>query len=201
MGLELVESSISRWIIGLRLWARVCLNVAIEQRLGCVYLRRLYPPLLSFFSPSHRPSLPSSSLISLIKDILCSPPAIALQQQISQSARTRTHRLLRGRRRAAGNGQAEADRITDGQWYTQRAADVKCAPTQTQFFIYFLDACTYSTHTSAHTHRRVHKLSDLKYSANKQEWASLTNWRALMNWLVCVLWLTTLGVMSRLPLK
>lgn len=72
------------------------------------------PPLLSFFSPSHRPSLLSSSLISLIKDILCSPPAIALQQQIRQSARTHTSSAA-GRWWAAGNGQAETDRITDGQ--------------------------------------------------------------------------------------
>lgn len=63
---------------------------------GVCLPKKALSPFLSFFSPSYRPSLLPSSLISLIKDILCSPLAIALQQQIKQSARTHTHRLLRG---------------------------------------------------------------------------------------------------------
>lgn len=98
MGLVLVESRVLWWVIGLRLWACMCLSVEIERRLGCVYLRRVHPSSDPTFPPSHHPSLLSPSLISPIKDILCSPPAMALQQQIRQFARTHTHHLLWGER-------------------------------------------------------------------------------------------------------
>lgn len=163
----------------------------------CLPEKAPFPPSpLSFFflSPSHHPSLLSSSLISLIKDILCSPLAIALQQQIRQPACTHTHIIV-----CCGeplgpleNVQAETDRITDGQRDKRRAGGCGVAPIEMHRLVNFHPSTRVMKRMHAHPHSPVHvkhtrsnKLSDLKYSANKQKWVALTNWHALMNWRAC----------------
>lgn len=164
--------AVNNWIAALGMRMFKCWNRTVP---GVCLPERPVSPFLSFFSPSYRPSHLPSSLIRLIKDILCSPPAIALQQQIKQSARTHTHRLLwgdGGLLEMARQGQAELQRV--------QRADVKCAPTQTHRFtdnkmeilgqvhtVQYIHMLTHVKHTGMHT--TVNKLSNVKYSANKRK--------------------------------
>lgn len=72
---------VSNWTASLnkcvfKCWDRMAPGVCLPETASSLYR----PPLPS----SHRPSL-LSSLISLIKDIRCSPAVMALRQQIRQS--------------------------------------------------------------------------------------------------------------------
>ncbi len=123
----------NNWIVAVstrvfKCWDRTAPGVCLPEKAP-------YPSYPASLPPSvHRSSPPL--LISLIKDILCSPPAIALQQQIRQSARVHTHRLLRGDGGSSKNGQAETDRISDGQKQKHRAADLKCTHTSTWICVF-----------------------------------------------------------------
>lgn len=117
--------AVNNWIAALSLHVFKCCNRTVP---GVCLPERPVSLFLSF-SPTYSPLHLSSSLIRLIKDILCSPPAVALQQQIKQCARTHTHSLLWGDGGLlvmARQGQAELQRV--------QRADIKCAPTQTHKF-------------------------------------------------------------------
>lgn len=148
--------------------------------------------LLSLFSPSHRPSLLSSTLIGLIKDIHCSPPAIALQQQIRQSARSHTHTHTHTTRAVCC-----WETVSRRKWPERYRQKHRTGEEKKKVQAADLE----STHTHAHRqtksrmdlplthsarrgvrsllradikhgavmHTRGKQLSDLKYSANKRE--------------------------------
>lgn len=212
--LELVESGISRWIIGLQLWACVCLNVGIERRPGCVYLRKAQPPrppFLSFFSPSPPSIAPLLHSNQSDKGYPPrSPPATApLQQQIRQSPRLSAAGFIflggtsgngRGRRTKS---QMDKRTVTERQMWSAAAKKHK-------LLIFFHITSSKENTADTRWHAHTHGWSKLAYAlelAYFQTWSTVLTSGGECLWQIGVCWwigawilcAAMLGVMSRLP--
>lgn len=147
-------------------------------------------PLLSFFSPSHRPSLFASLLISLIKHIHCSPPAIALQQQIRQSARIHTYIVCCWEMGSCLKWPGRDRRITDRQRYKLWSQGTH---THTQICDFFCFPLTYDkkyklrqdAYTLTFTHRCKACTPEV---GNSQTWSTLLTSISKGIWQIAVRW-------------
>lgn len=177
---------VSNWTASLnkrvfKCWDWMAPGVCLPEMAPSLYR----PPL----SSSHRPLL-LSSLISLIKDICCSPAVMALRQQIRQSA----HIDLVVRQRQT---KLQVDKGKSCRYKLHTRAHFLLLNGSK---IHIMTVCAIHTHVMLPGLRSKGKATlgpeVLQTRRSGQLWQIASHW-----WIgACVLWLTTLGVMRGLPL-